>query len=93
MLRACLAVVLLSCVASPVLAQNGRTAVAATAPAASGNRAGESTTGATADKSSPASGYGHAAAPAASQGGGGDDEGVLRLRAPKWNSFLPGMFR
>jgi hypothetical protein len=93
MLRACLAVVLMTCVASPVLAQSARTAVSATAPTAAGNRAGESTTGTATDKTSAASGYGHAAVPATSQGGGGDDEGVLRMRAPKWNSFLPGMFR
>lgn len=26
-------------------------------------------------------------------GGGSDDEVLQRLRAPKWHSFLPGMFR
>jgi len=26
-------------------------------------------------------------------GGGGDDEALPRPRAPKWHSFLPGMFR
>jgi len=38
-----------------------------------------------------------AAKPAASQatssGGGGDDDVLQRLRAPRWHSFLPGMFR
>ena len=29
----------------------------------------------------------------ASTGGGGDDDVLQRLRAPKWHSFLPGMFR
>lgn len=33
-----------------------------------------------------------AAAPV-STGGGGDDDVIPRLRAPKWHSFLPGMFR
>jgi hypothetical protein len=28
-----------------------------------------------------------------SAGGGGDDDVLPRLRAPKWHSFLPGMFR
>jgi hypothetical protein len=28
-----------------------------------------------------------------STGGGGDDDVLPRLRAPKWHSFLPGMFR
>ena len=31
--------------------------------------------------------------PAGSTGGGGDDDVLPRLRAPKWHSFLPGMFR
>ena len=31
--------------------------------------------------------------PASSTGGGGDDDVLPRLRAPKWHSFLPGMFR
>lgn len=34
-----------------------------------------------------------ASAPATSTGGGGDDDVLQRLRAPKWHSFLPGMFR
>ena len=34
-----------------------------------------------------------APAPAASAGGGGEDDVLPRLRAPKWHSFLPGMFR
>ncbi len=32
-------------------------------------------------------------APASATGGGGDDDVLQRLRAPKWHSFLPGMFR
>ncbi|PKH72025.1 hypothetical protein CXF96_10040 [Stenotrophomonas sp. Betaine-02u-21] len=28
-----------------------------------------------------------------SGGGGGEDDVLQRLRAPKWHSFLPGMFR
>jgi hypothetical protein len=28
-----------------------------------------------------------------STGGGGDEDVLPRLRAPKWHSFLPGMFR
>ena len=33
--------------------------------------------------------------PAASTttGGGGDDDELPRIRAPKWHSYLPGMFR
>ena len=26
-------------------------------------------------------------------GGGGDDDVLQRIRAPKWHSYLPGMFR
>jgi hypothetical protein len=33
------------------------------------------------------------AASGTSSGGGGDDDVLPRLRAPKWHSFLPGMFR
>ena len=29
----------------------------------------------------------------AARGGGGDSEGSPRLQAPRWHSFLPGMFR
>ena len=42
---------------------------------------------------------GHVACPvlfpcATSTGGGGSDDDVLqRIRAPKWHSYLPGMFR
>lgn len=32
-------------------------------------------------------------APTSSTGGGGDDDVLQRMRAPKWHSFLPGMFR
>lgn len=28
-----------------------------------------------------------------SSGGGGDDDVLQRIRAPKWHSYLPGMFR
>lgn len=31
--------------------------------------------------------------PSSSVGGGGEDDVLQRLRAPKWHSFLPGMFR
>jgi len=35
-----------------------------------------------------------AASSATSTGGGGSDDDVLqRIRAPKWHSYLPGMFR
>ncbi|OBU66053.1 hypothetical protein A9K58_13040 [Stenotrophomonas maltophilia] len=35
-----------------------------------------------------------AASGATSTGGGGSDDDVLqRIRAPKWHSYLPGMFR
>ncbi|MCC7633063.1 hypothetical protein [Stenotrophomonas rhizophila] len=34
-----------------------------------------------------------AASGGTSSGGGGDDDVLPRLRAPKWHSFLPGMFR
>jgi len=35
-----------------------------------------------------------AASSATSSGGGGSDDDVLqRIRAPKWHSYLPGMFR
>ena len=33
------------------------------------------------------------APPPGRRGGGGDDDVLPRLRAPKWHSFLPGMFR
>ncbi|MGV8959879.1 MAG: hypothetical protein ACOH1V_05770 [Stenotrophomonas sp.] len=33
------------------------------------------------------------AKPATAHSGGGDDELMPRLRAPKWHRFLPGMFR
>ena len=35
------------------------------------------------------------ASPATTRGGGsdGDDLSIPRLRAPRWHSFLPGMFR
>lgn len=33
------------------------------------------------------------AAAAPGSGGGGDDDVLQRIRAPKWHSFLPGMFR
>jgi hypothetical protein len=91
MLRACLALLLLTCAVSPVLAQNGRGENAASA--ASGRGTGTSP-GAPQAKPASANGYVHPAAPATSQGGGGsDEETVLRMRVPKWNSFLPGMFR
>lgn len=32
-------------------------------------------------------------ATSASSGGGGDDDVLQRIRAPKWHSYLPGMFR
>jgi hypothetical protein len=32
-------------------------------------------------------------AAATSSGGGGDDDVLQRIRAPKWHSYLPGMFR
>ena len=34
-----------------------------------------------------------AAAPAGSGGGGSDEDLIERMRAPRWHSFLPGMFR
>ncbi len=34
-----------------------------------------------------------AASQATSSGGGGDDDVLKGLRAPRWHSFLPGMFR
>jgi len=94
MLRACLAVVLLTCAVSPVLAQNGRDEVSVPGTAdTSGRNAGAGTT-APQDKPAAAHNYVHPATPATSQGGGGGDEdAVMRMRVPKWNSFLPGMFR
>lgn len=93
MLRACLAVVLMTCAVSPVLAQNGRAVVSTAATPESGARSNEATASTANDKAAPAGAYGHGTTPATSQGGGGDDESVLRMRVPKWNSFLPGMFR
>jgi hypothetical protein len=91
MLRACLAVVLLTCAVSPVLAQNGRVdvSVPGTSDAASRN----TSTPTPQEKPAAASGYVRPATPATSQGGGGDEDAVMRMRVPKWNSFLPGMFR
>ncbi|WDS35562.1 hypothetical protein [Pseudoxanthomonas sp.] len=93
MLRACLAVVLLTCAVSPVLAQNGRGDVSAPGTADATNRtAGASATTAP-EKPAASSGYVRPSTPATSQGGGGDEDAVIRMRVPKWNSFLPGMFR
>jgi hypothetical protein len=98
MLRASLASVLLLCAVAPALAQTGRSMpsgscedldtqatddarhAGASHPAASAARSKYS-----APSTAPASG--------ASRGGGGSDDDALRLRAPKWHSFLPGMFR
>lgn len=91
MLRACLALVLLTCAVSPVLAQNGRGEVSASGTLDHGAGA---PAGAPQDKPATASGYARPTTPATGQGGGGSDEdAVLRMRVPKWNSFLPGMFR
>lgn len=95
MLRACLAIVLLSCAASPVLAQNGRAEPSGAASAAGsvhGADAGASPT--SPDKTSASTNYVRGSStPASGQGSGGDDDSMLRVRVPKWNSFLPGMFR
>lgn len=93
MLRACLAVVLMSCIVSPVLAQNGRAAPSAPGANDSPTRAANAGTVAPQDKPAAAGGYARPATPGTSQGGGGDDDAVMRMRVPKWNSFLPGMFR
>lgn len=92
MLRACLAAVLLTCAVSPVLAQNGRSDASVSGTT---DPAGRGTSASTPqDKPTSASGYARPTTPATSQGGGGSDEdAVLRMRVPKWNSFLPGMFR
>jgi hypothetical protein len=97
MLRTCLFSVLVSCAVAPALAQNGRNAAAGACPeleAQSGDeaaRAGASHARATAARSKYAA---PAASPGPTRGGGGsDDDAALRLRAPKWHSFLPGMFR
>jgi hypothetical protein len=96
MLRACLAVLLLTCAVSPVLAQNGRGDVSAPGTAdATGRNAGTADP-APQDKPASASGDVRPATPATSQGGGGgggDEDAVMRMRVPKWNSLLPGMFR
>jgi hypothetical protein len=93
MLRACLAVVLMSCIVSPVLAQNGRGDASVPGGADSTAHAANAGTTTPQDKPAAASGYARPTTPATSQGGGGDDDAVMRLRVPKWNSFLPGMFR
>ncbi len=93
MLRACLAVLLLTCAVSPVLAQNGRTDVSAPGTPDAANRNTGTGTTTPQEKPAAASGYVRPATPATSQGGGGDEDAVMRMRVPKWNSFLPGMFR
>ncbi len=94
MLRACLAVVLLTCAVSPVLAQNGRGSVSVPGTTDPSTRSTSADTTAPQDKPAAANGYVRPATPAAGQGGGGGDEdAVMRMRVPKWNSFLPGMFR
>jgi len=73
--------------ASDVMASSGRSACVYSAPE------GERTAPATAPAAAaPATVKPSAAAPV-STGGGGDDDMLPRLRAPKWHSFLPGMFR
>ncbi len=60
-------------------------------PDAASQRAATSTASATATKPAPVR---PAASSATSSGGGGSDDDVLqRIRAPKWHSYLPGMFR
>jgi hypothetical protein len=93
MLRACLAVVLFSCAVSPVLAQNGRGEVSVPGTTDTANRNAGTGTTAPHDKPAPPGNYVRPTTPATSQGGGGDEDAVMRMRVPKWNSFLPGMFR
>ncbi|WP_313144329.1 hypothetical protein ACI703_19120 [Isoptericola jiangsuensis] len=60
-------------------------------PDAASQRASTTTASATAAKPAPVR---PAASSATSSGGGGSDDDVLqRIRAPKWHSYLPGMFR
>lgn len=94
MLRACLAIVLMTCSVSPVLAQNGRDVAPAADTAGNAARGPGNNAAAAPSKPAAPANYGHTAIPAASQGGGGsEDDTVMRMRVPKWNSFLPGMFR
>jgi hypothetical protein len=99
MLRASLASVLLLCAVAPALAQAGRSMPSGscedldTQATDEAHRAGAghpATSAARSKYSAPAT----SPASSASRGGGGsDDDATLRLRAPKWHSFLPGMFR
>ncbi|HYQ22643.1 hypothetical protein [Stenotrophomonas sp.] len=62
-------------------------------PDAASQRASATTT-ASASTAKPAAAVRPAASSATSSGGGGSDDDVLqRIRAPKWHSYLPGMFR
>lgn len=74
--------------ASDVMASSGRGDCVYAAP--EGVRAAPAATPATA---APSSTVKPSAAAPVSSGGGGDDDVLPRLRAPKWHSFLPGMFR
>ncbi|RXR06628.1 hypothetical protein [Pseudoxanthomonas composti] len=97
MLRASLASVLLLCAIAPALAQTGRSLPSGscedleTQATDDARRAGASHPASSAARSKYSA---PSATPAAagSRGGGSDDD-ALRLRAPKWHSFLPGMFR
>ncbi|MEP6908149.1 MAG: hypothetical protein ABI858_09245 [Pseudoxanthomonas sp.] len=99
MLRIGLAL-LLTCACAQAMAQNGRHPAADTggcpetetlaredAPANSGSH--PKATATRSKYAKPASSV-HTSG---SGGGGGDDDALPRARAPKWHSFLPGMFR
>lgn len=96
MLRACLFLLLLSCAVSPVLAQTSRgagtvdgcTSEDADSDVAPASQAvpAQAAHPATGSTRTPATRSGDA-----QSGGGGEDS--LRPRMPRWNSFLPGMFR
>ncbi|MGE6332167.1 hypothetical protein [Stenotrophomonas sp. NPDC077659] len=63
-------------------------------PDAASQRATSATTTASTTTAKPAAAVRPSASSATSSGGGGSDDDVLqRIRAPKWHSYLPGMFR
>lgn len=97
LLRTVLAL-LLTCACAQAMAQNGRNAApdpSACPETETLTREDAAPTSASHPKATATrSKYAKPAAAAnRSIGGGGDDEALPRPRAPKWHSFLPGMFR
>ncbi len=97
MLRIGLAL-LLTCACAQAMAQNGRSTAADPGACPEADAAlRDDTTASTGSHPKAAANRNKYAKPAAtvrnSGGGGGDDDALPRVRAPKWHSFLPGMFR